>query len=120
MKDIISNSLNLSLFIGFTAQAAMLGTSIKQLTIQQKGFRNIYKRIKNLTFHHILLTMKTITCFLINVTTEIIHSASSLFRLNFFRRTLKSETIFGICKPLKNDEKYFLFHLKSSFHSQDI
>ena len=23
-------------------------------------------------------------------------------------------------KPFKNDEKYFLFHLKSSFHFQDI
>ena len=23
-------------------------------------------------------------------------------------------------KPFKNDEKYFLFHLKSSFRSQDI
>ena len=24
------------------------------------------------------------------------------------------------CKPIKNDEKCFLFHLKSSFRSQDI
>ena len=24
------------------------------------------------------------------------------------------------CKPFKNDEKYFLFCLKSSFHFQDI
>ena len=37
-----------------------------------------------------------------------------------FKDTLKSETIFGNWKPIKNDEKYFLFHLKSSFGSQDI
>ena len=28
------------------------------------------------------------------------------------RRTLRSETIFGIWKPFKKDEKCFLFHLK--------
>ena len=33
---------------------------------------------------------------------------------------LKSEPIFGIWKPFKNDEKYFKFNLKSSFRSQDI
>ena len=37
-----------------------------------------------------------------------------------FRCTLRSETMFGGLKPLKNDEKCFLFHLKSSFRSQDI
>ena len=31
-----------------------------------------------------------------------------------------SETIFGNWKPFKNVEKFFLFHLKSSFCSQDI
>ena len=31
-----------------------------------------------------------------------------------------SETIFGNWKPIKNGEKYFLFHLKDSFRSQDI
>ena len=31
-----------------------------------------------------------------------------------------SETIFGNQKLLKNDEKCFLFHFKSSFRSQDI
>ena len=36
------------------------------------------------------------------------------------RCTLRSETIFGNWKLFKNNEKYFLFHLKSSFHSQDI
>ena len=36
------------------------------------------------------------------------------------RRTLKYEAIFGNLKPFKNDEKCFLFHLKSSFRSQDI
>ena len=36
------------------------------------------------------------------------------------RRTLRSETIFGNWKPFKNDEKCFLFRLKSSFRSQDI
>ena len=35
-------------------------------------------------------------------------------------RTLRSETIFDIGKSSKNDEKCFLFHLKSSFRSQDI
>ena len=34
-------------------------------------------------------------------------------------RTLRSETIWQL-KALKNDEKYFLFHLESSFHSGDI
>ena len=36
------------------------------------------------------------------------------------RRTLRFETNFGNWKSFKNDEKYFLFHLKSSFRSQDI
>ena len=34
--------------------------------------------------------------------------------------SLRSEAIFDNRKPFKNDEKYFLFHLKSSFRSQDI
>ena len=39
--------------------------------------------------------------------------------------TLRSETIFSNWKmkngeKKKNDEKYFLFHLKRSFRSQDI
>ena len=33
---------------------------------------------------------------------------------------LKSEKIFSNCKLYKNNEKCFLFRLKSSFHSQDI
>ena len=33
------------------------------------------------------------------------------------RRTLRSKTIFGKWKPFKNDDKCFLFHLKSSFRS---
>ena len=37
-----------------------------------------------------------------------------------YRCTLSSETIFDYWKPFKNDEKCFLFHLKSSFRSQDI
>ena len=36
------------------------------------------------------------------------------------RRTLRSEATFGSCKSFKNNEKCFLFHLKSSFCSQDI
>ena len=41
--------------------------------------------------------------------------------LDFFKGcTPKSESIFGNCMPFKNDEKCFLFHLKSSFRSQDI
>ena len=35
-------------------------------------------------------------------------------------RNLMSEKIFGSWKPFKIDEKCFLFHLKSSFRSQDI
>ena len=31
-----------------------------------------------------------------------------------------SETIFGNWKRFKNDKEYLLFHLKSSFRSQDI
>ena len=38
----------------------------------------------------------------------------------FWRRTLKSETIFGNWKLFKNYEKCFLFHLKGSSCSQDI
>ena len=34
--------------------------------------------------------------------------------------TLRYEAISGKWKPFKNDEKWFLFHLKSSFCSQDI
>ena len=33
---------------------------------------------------------------------------------------IKSETIFDNSKPFKNDEKCFLFHLKSSFRSKDL
>ena len=36
-----------------------------------------------------------------------------------YRRTLKSEEIFGIWKPFKKEEKCFLSHLKSCFCSQD-
>ena len=37
----------------------------------------------------------------------------------FYRCILRYETIFGNWEPFKNDEKCFLFHLKSSFGSQD-
>ena len=36
------------------------------------------------------------------------------------RLTLTPEKIFDNWKPFKNDEKHFLFHLKSSFRSPDI
>ena len=36
------------------------------------------------------------------------------------RPTLTSETIFGNSKPFKSDGKCILFHLKSSFRSQNI
>ena len=36
------------------------------------------------------------------------------------RCTPRSETIFGCWKSFKNDEKYFLFHVKSSLRSQDV
>ena len=36
------------------------------------------------------------------------------------KRILGSNTTFGNWKPFKNNEKRFLFHLKSSFCSQDI
>ena len=36
------------------------------------------------------------------------------------RRNVRSETIFGNCKSFKNDQKYFLFLLKTSLCSQDI
>ena len=35
-------------------------------------------------------------------------------------RNLMSDKIFDSWKLFKNDEKCFLFHLKSSFRSQDI
>ena len=34
--------------------------------------------------------------------------------------TLRSENIFDKLKSFKNDEKCFLFHLRGSFHFQDI
>ena len=41
-----------------------------------------------------------------------------------FNNKLKGDSqvwdIFGNWKPFKNDEKFFLFHLKSLFRSQDI
>ena len=40
--------------------------------------------------------------------------------LKHLKRTLRSELIFDNWKPFKNDEKCFLFHLISSFCSQDI
>ena len=48
----------------------------------------------------------------------------SIFRWKYsvlyYRRTISSETIFGNWKSFKNDEKHFLFNVKSSFCSQDI
>ena len=38
----------------------------------------------------------------------------------FSGRTFMSETIFGNWKPFTNDEKWFLFHFKSYFRSQNI
>ena len=38
----------------------------------------------------------------------------------FLKAHFQSETIFSKWKPFKNDEKCFLFHLRSSFLSQDI
>ena len=37
-----------------------------------------------------------------------------------YRHILRSEKIFDNWKPFKNDEKCFLFHLKSSFCAKDI
>ena len=50
---------------------------------------------------------------------EALHQFMDLLILKgaFFAR---SETIFDNWKPFQNDEKCFLFHLKSSFRSQDI
>ena len=39
---------------------------------------------------------------------------------SYWRSTLRSDTIFGRWKSFKNNEKCFLFHLKSSFLSQYI
>ena len=42
------------------------------------------------------------------------------FKLDYcFKICLKKLFFFIQWKPFKNDEKFFLFHLKSSFHSQD-
>ena len=38
----------------------------------------------------------------------------------YLKAALGSETIFGKWKHFKNDEKYILFHLQSSFVSRDI
>ena len=61
-------------------------------------------------------------CFIVNIAkflkTPILKNICG--RLLLKRRTLMSETNFGNWKPFKNDEKCFLFHLKSSFRSQDI
>ena len=40
--------------------------------------------------------------------------------LKVLRPALMSHPIFGNYSPFKNDEKRFLFHLKSSLRSQDI
>ena len=47
--------------------------------------------------------------------------ASQMFA-GYFSRTLAVQKHFVLFhrKPFKNDEKCFLFHLKSSFRSQDI
>ena len=42
------------------------------------------------------------------------------YELKFFWHLLRSETTFSKWKAFKNVEKRFLFHLKSSFCSQDI
>ena len=49
-----------------------------------------------------------------------IWSKSHNKNINILKAQSQSETIFGDWKPFKNNEKYFLFHLKSSFRSQDI
>ena len=45
---------------------------------------------------------------------------SPLLVVKSYSRSLRFETIFVNLMPLKIDEKCFLFHLKSSFRSQDI
>ena len=60
--------------------------------------------------------------FLIIILTHVHYAA---LKLVFYcplawRCTLRSEIIFSSWKLFKNNEKYFLFNLKSSFRSQDI
>ena len=51
---------------------------------------------------------------------HLISIGTILWRTNDVLNGLRSETIFDNWKPCKNDEKCFVFHPKSSFHSQDI
>ena len=61
-------------------------------------------------------------CILVEVYLVILILISFILTIKkqILRHTLRSETIFYNGKPFKYDEKCFLFHLKSSFRSQDI
>ena len=73
-----------------------------------------------------LRILKSLIRFSISNTIERCHLKPSLtvqfIKLNLIhqRITLTPEKIFDNWKPFKNDEKRFLFHLKSSFRSPDI
>ena len=41
-----------------------------------------------------------------------------IMHYEYLKGALSSQTVFG--KPFENDEKHFIFHLKSSSRSQDI
>ena len=47
-------------------------------------------------------------------------SASDGTQFFAYRRSLRCEKNFDNWKPFKIDEKFFLFHLKSSFQSEDV
>ena len=69
-----------------------------------------FKTFCVLIFHISISLVFTVLCFEFNVILMDLKAHSQILR----RRT------FGNLKSLKNDEKYFLFHWKSSFRSQDI
>ena len=46
------------------------------------------------------------------------HQSSKIH--TYLRRALRPDTIFGKSNHFQNDKKCFLFHLKSSFRSQDF
>ena len=85
-------------------------------------FKKIWKKYYNTSSFRVgvLLHAHKPTCAKVVTSVIIAHASRTFVCFNHLKMHSRSEKIFGYWKPFKNDEKCFLFQLKSSFHSQDI
>ena len=88
--------------------------SVKHCGLSRNFNKFCFFQLQTTLFHNCKLFKSTFIC-------------NKLFRLLVFYLKVVSGIFFTFSfnspkegKPLKNDEKWFLFHVKSSFRSQDI